>query len=208
MSYFDNANTDVTRRSFGSKVDKTFQREGVIPVKDRKKEERDLVAESAKYKELNKKVDDRRMKETKDARAYEVQLREGYETLKDELMKDILSEICVESLLVDKPVVENNLKNIVDMIDEKVDKIGGFNGVKRIAESTNNGLLKNMVSICEATCKRVGERNLREAKGNPSLLDMKLNKIEMEEFGNRKKEIGSETIISHIKDKVFQLVKY
>ena len=48
MSYFDNANTDVTRRSFGSKVDKTFQREGVIPVKDRKKEERDLVAESAK----------------------------------------------------------------------------------------------------------------------------------------------------------------
>ena len=207
MSYFDNANTDVTRRSFGSKVDKTFQREGVIPVKDRKKEERDLVAESAKYKELNKKVDDRRMKEAKDARAYEVQLREGYEVLKDELMKDILSEICVESLLVDKPVVENNLKNIVDMIEEKVDEIGGFNGVKHIAESTNNGLLKNMVSICEATCKRVGERNLREAKGNPSLLDMKLNKVEMEEFGNRKKEIGSETIINHIKDKVFQVVK-
>ena len=207
MSYFDNANTDVTRRSFGSKVDKTFQREGVIPVKDRKKEERDLVAESAKYKELNKKVDDRRMKEAKDARAYEVQLREGYEVLKDELMKDILSEICVESLLVDKPIVENNLKNIVDMIEEKVDELGGFNGVKHIAESTNNGLLKNMVSICEATCKRVGERNLREAKGNPSLLDMKLNKIEMEEFGNRKKEIGSETIINHIKDKVFQVVK-
>lgn len=207
MSYFDNANTDVTRRSFGSKVDKTFQREGVIPVKERKKEERDLVAESAKYKELNKKVDDRRMKEAKDARAYEVQLREGYETLKDDLMKDILTEICVESILVDKPVVEANLKNIVDMIEEKVDEIGGFNGVKHIAESTNNGLLKNMVSICEATCKRVGERNLREAKGNPSLLDMKLNKIEMEEFGNRKKEIGSETIISHIKDKVFQVVK-
>lgn len=207
MSYFDNANTDVTRRSFGSKVDKTFQREGVIPVKDRKKSERDLVAESAKYKELNKKVDDRRMKEVKDARAYEVQLREGYENLKDELMKDLLSEICVESLLVDKPIVEANLKNIVDMIEEKVDEIGGFNGVKNIAESTNNGLLKNMVSICEATCKRVGERNLKEAKGNPSLLDMKLNKIEMEEFGNRKKEIGSETIINHIKDKVFQVVK-
>lgn len=207
MSYFDNANTDVTRRSFGSKVDKTFQREGVIPVKERKKEERDLVAESAKYKELNKKVDDRRMKEAKDARAYEVQLREGYETLKDDLMKDILTEICVESILVDKPDVEANLKNIIDMIEEKVDEIGGFNGIKHIAESTNNGLLKNMVSICEATCKKVGERNLKEAKGNPSLLDMKLNKIEMEEFGNRKKEIGSETIINHIKDKVFQVVK-
>ena len=207
MSYFDNANTDVTRRSFGSKVDKTFQREGVIPVKDRKKEERDLVAESAKYKELNKKVDERRMKEAKDARAYEVQLREGYETLKDELIKDFLSEICVESLLVDRPVVECNLKNITDMVEEKVDEIGGFKGIKHIAESTNNGLLKNIVGICEATCKKVGERNLKEAKGNPSLLDMKLNKIEMEEFGNRKKEIGSETIINHIKDKVFQVVK-
>ena len=43
MSYFDNANTNVTRKSFGSKVDKTFQREGVIPVKNRKKEEIDYV---------------------------------------------------------------------------------------------------------------------------------------------------------------------
>ena len=35
MSYFDNANNKVTRKSFGSKVDKEFKREGVIPVRDR-----------------------------------------------------------------------------------------------------------------------------------------------------------------------------
>ena len=206
MSYFDNANTNVTRKSFGSKVDKTFQREGVIPVKDRKKEGRDLVAESAKYKELNKKVDDRRMQEAKNARAFDEILFEGRKALQDELIKDFLCEICIESLLVDKPIVENNLKSITTLIEEKVDMIGGFAGVKRIAKDSNNKLLENVVSICEATCKKVGERNLREAKGNASLLDMHLNKIEMEEFGNRKKEIGSETIINHIKDKVYNVV--
>lgn len=207
MSYFDNANTNVTRKSFGSKVDKTFQREGVIPVKDRKKEGKDLVAESAKFKELNKKVDDRRMQEAKNAKAFDEILFEGRKALQDELLKDFLCEICIESLLVDKPIVENNLKSITALIEEKVDMIGGFAGVKRIARDTNNKLLENVVGICEATCKKVGERNLKEAKGNASLLDMHLNKIEMEEFGNRKKEIGSEMIINHIKDKVYNVVK-
>ena len=57
MSYFDNANTNVTRKSFGSKVDKEFKREGVIPVRDRKKPGKDMVAEAAKYQELNKKTE-------------------------------------------------------------------------------------------------------------------------------------------------------
>ena len=57
MSYFDNANNQVTRKSFGSKVDKTFQREGVVPLKDRKKNNGvDLAQESAKYNELNKNI--------------------------------------------------------------------------------------------------------------------------------------------------------
>ena len=61
MSYFDNANTNVTRKSFGSKVDKTFQREGVVPLKDRKKNNGpDYVAEQAKQKELDKKVNERK----------------------------------------------------------------------------------------------------------------------------------------------------
>jgi hypothetical protein len=118
MSYFDNANTNVTRKSFGSKVDKSFQREGVIPVKDRKKEGKDLIAESAKYKELNKKVDDRRMQEAKNARAFDEILLEGRKALQDELIKDFLCEICIESLLVDRPRVENNLKSITALIEE------------------------------------------------------------------------------------------
>ena len=67
MSYFDNANNQVTRKSFGSKVDKEFKREGVIPVRDRNKDKVDKITESAnKFKELNKKVEARKLKEMKE----------------------------------------------------------------------------------------------------------------------------------------------
>ena len=207
MSYFDNANTTVTRKSFGSKVDKTFQREGVVPVKDRKKDEKDSVTESTKYNELNKKVEDRRMNDILANRKYEIKLQEGYTKLKDELLKDFLSEICVESLLVDENVVTANLKNIVSMVEEKVDTIGGFEGVKDIAESTQNPILLNMVSVCEAVSKKVGERNLKESDKNVEKIDFSLNKDEMNDFDYRKKEMGTESVVNTIKDKVFQVVQ-
>ena len=202
MSYFDNANNRVTRKSFGSKVDKEFKREGVIPVKDRKKV--DTLAESAaKYKELNKKVDERKLTEVKEQRAFEAKLHECYTNLKEDLMKDIISEICVESLLVDEDVVNANLKSIVDMVNEQVENIGGFTGIKHLAESTKNPLLKNMVNICEETSKKVGERNLKECGGKVDKLNFGLNKIELDEYDCRKKEMGIDTIIGNVKDKVF-----
>jgi hypothetical protein len=207
MSYFDNANNRVTRKSFGSKVDKEFKREGVIPVRDRKKPGKDMVAEAAKYQELNKKVDARRLEEMKNEKAYNEAMQEGYKTLKDELIKDFISEICVEALLVDEDVVLENLKNITDMVNEKVDELGGFEGVKRIAESTHNPVLSNIVSVCEATCKKVGERNLKEAGGCAGKVDFHLNKVDLEEYDYRKKDMGSEVIVNNIKEKVFQVVQ-
>lgn len=209
MSYFDNANNRVTRKSFGSKVDKEFKREGVIPVKDRNKDKVDKVAEAAaKYKDLNKKVNDRRLQELKDQKFYNEAIQEGYKALKDELIKDFISEICVESLLVDENVVLENLKNIVEIVERKVDDIGGFEGVKHIAESTKNPVLLNIVGVCEGTAKKVGERAAKECSSNKgSKPNFGLQKIELEEYDYRKKEIGSETIVNNIKDKVFQVVQ-
>ena len=207
MSYFDNANTNVTRKSFGSKVDKTFQREGVIPVKNRKKEEIDYVAESARFNELNKKVESRRLNELKESRAYNIALNEGYDKLKDSLIKDFMSQICVESLLIDEEVVNNNLRNIVSLVEEQVDDLGGFNGIKQIAESTNNPLLQNMINVCEEVCKNVGKRNIKEANGEAKKLSFELNKDEMNDFDYRKQAVGIETIVDNIKDKVFQVVQ-
>lgn len=206
MSYFDNANNRVTRKSFGSKVDKEFKREGVIPVKDRKKVDK-LAESAAKYEELNKKVNERRLQELKDRKSYDMKIQEGYRTLKDELIKDFISEICVESLLVDEEVVNENLKNIVEMVERHVDDMGGFEGVKKIAETTKNPILLNMVAVCETTAKKVGERNTKEGKQNKDKVNFGLNKVELEEYDYRKKEVGIDTVVNTIKDKVFQVVQ-
>ena len=206
MSYFDNANNRVTRKSFGSKVDKEFKREGVIPVKDRKKVDK-LAESAAKYEELNKKVNERRLQELKDMKSYDMKIQEGYRTLKDDLMKDFISEICVESLLVDEEVVNENLKNIVEMVERHVDDMGGFEGVKKIAETTKNPILLNMVAVCETTAKKVGERNTKEGKQNKDKVNFGLNKVELEEYDYRKKEVGTDTVVNTIKDKVFQVVQ-
>ena len=207
MSYFDNANTNVTRKSFGSKVDKEFKREGVIPVRDRKKDNNDALEAATKYTELNKQVDARRLDDLKNQKAYDKAIQEGYASLKEELIRDIISDICVESLLVDEDVVNENLKNIIEMVELKVDDLGGFEGIKHIAESTNNPLLKNMIGLCEATCKKVGQRNIREAKGCAKNVNFGLEKIELEEYDYKKKSIGVDAIVGNIKDKVFNVVQ-
>lgn len=208
MSYFDNANNQVTRKSFGSKVDKEFKREGVIPVRDRNKDKVDKMTESAnKFKELNKQVEARQLKEMKEKHEYDKKMQEGYKCLKEELIKEFISEICTESLLIDENAVIENFKNIVEMVEYKVDELGGFEGIKNIAETYKNPILLSMVSVCEATAKKVGERNAKEAKGCGSKVNFGLNKIELEEYDYRKKDMGSETIINTIKDKVLQVVQ-
>ena len=207
MSYFDKANTQVTRKSFGSKVDKEFKREGVIPLRDRKKEERDYVTEAANFAELNKQVNERKMNELKEAKEYDNKMKQGYSELKEYLIKDFISEICIEALLVDVEVVNDNMKNIVEMVNMQVEDLGGFNGIKQLAESSNNPILLNMISVCEETAKRVGERNLRESKGVAGKVNYSLNQIELDEYDYRKKEMGSEVIVNTIKDKVFQVVQ-
>lgn len=209
MSYFDNANTNVTRKSFGSKVDKTFQREGVVPLKDRKKNNGpDYVAEQAKQKELNKKVNERKFNDYKEQKLFTESLQKGSVELKEFLLKDFMSEVVVESLLVDRNVVEKNMTNILDLVEEQLEKIGGFEGVKRIAMETHNPLLKNIINLCEETAKDVAKRNLTDSKGKKADdLNLKMDKKEMEEFDYSKKSLGIETIVDVVKDKVFQVVQ-
>ena len=205
---FDKANTDVTRHSYGSRVDKEFKREGVIPVKNRNKNEVDYAAESAKYNELNKKVETRRFNDIKDQKAFDDAMRKGYEEVRESLLKDIMYEVCIESMWVDRNEIDNNIRNVMNLVDEQLESIGGYKGFKEIAESSNNRLLLNMINDCEEMCKIIGTRNLMEAAGNTSKLDFEMNKAEMDEFDYRKKSFGSETIINAVRDKVLDVVKY
>ena len=205
---FDKANTEVTRHSYGSRVDKEFKREGVIPVKNRNKNDVDYAAETAKYNELNKKVENRRFNDIKEQKSFDEALSKGYDNLRESLLKDIMYEICIESMWVDRDNIDNNIRNVMNLVDEQVEAIGGYKGFKEIAESTNNQLLLNMVKDCEEMCKIVGIRNITEAAGNASKLDFEMNKAEMDEFDYRKKSFGSETIINAVRDKVLDVVKY
>lgn len=205
---FDKANTEVTRHSYGSRVDKEFKREGIIPVKNRNKNDVDYAAETAKYNELNKKVENRRFNDIKEQKSFDEALSKGYDNLRESLLKDIMYEICIESMWVDRDNIDNNIRNVMNLVDEQVEAIGGYKGFKEIAESTNNQLLLNMVKDCEEMCKIVGIRNITEAAGNASKLDFEMNKAEMDEFDYRKKSFGSETIINAVRDKVLDVVKY
>ena len=204
---FDNANTEVTRKSFGSRVDKTFQREGVVPLKDRKKDKVDLAQESAKYNELNKNVENRRLIDAKDKRAFDTAVSKGYENVREALIRDFMYEVCIESLLIDDKDIDNNLKSITEMIDIQIDNLGGYKGIKQLANDSNNQLLKNIISICEEACRKVGERNIRESNGQASKLDFDLNKEERCDFDYKKKSIGCESIVNVVRDKVLNVVK-
>ena len=204
-NYFDNANTNVTRRSYGSNFGKEITRKDLIPVKHREKSNAKALQELARFTELSKNVNSSKLNNLKNERAIQKALNEGYDSLKDTLVCDIMRQICIESLLVDMDPVLENLNTITDMVDSQVAEIGGFEGLKRISESTGNQLLGNMVRICEETAKDVAERNLKLTEATE--LSFELNDAEEKEFDYKKKEIGIESIVDNIKDKVLNVVK-
>lgn len=203
MSYFDKTNTTVTRRSYGTSFGREITNKDLIPVKDRGN--RKALTESANFElkqDLEKKVNDTRLGNYRDEQARRQFLNEGFKALKEDLIKDIMREICVESLVIDEEPVMENLKNIFELVDEQVESIGGFEGVKKTGIKLNNPVLNEMVEICESMAKEVADRVLKE-----ELDCFKMNDCEIEKFDYNKKQMGVDTIVDIVKDKVFKVVK-
>lgn len=203
MSYFDKVNRNVTRKSHGTSFGREITRKDLIPVKDRSN--RKALTESSNFnlkEDLEKKVNDNRLGQYRDEQVRRQFLNEGYKSLKEDLIKDVMREICVESLVVDEEPVMENLKNIFELVDEQVESIGGFEGVKETGLRLNNPILIEMVNICESMAKEVADRVLRE-----DLDCFKMNDCEVEEFDYNKKQMGVDTIVDIVKDKVFKVVK-
>lgn len=204
MSQFDKVNRNVTHRSYGTSIEKEITRKDLIPVKDRGNRKQSLT-EGTKYglnEDLEKKVRDSKLNAYKDDKNKQVMLNEGYKELKENLVKDIMRQICVESLLIDEEPVMENLNNIFSLVDEQVENIGGFEGVKRIATDQKNPLLMEMVSLCEATARKVADRVLKDGC---SSFDM--NDKETKEFDYNKKELGVDVVVGVVKDKVLGVFK-
>lgn len=205
MSQFDKVNRTVTHRSYGTSIGKEITRKDLIPVKDRSNR-KSALTESTKYglkEDLEKKVRDSKLNAYKEDKNKQVMLNEGYKELKETLIKDIMRQICVESLLVDEEPVMENLNNIFDLVDEQVENIGGFEGVKRIATDQKNPLLMEMVNLCEATARKVADRVIRDDAYNA----FNMNDKETKEFDYNKRELGVDVVVGVVKDKVLGVFK-
>lgn len=205
-NFFDKSNNEVVRHSFGSTFGKTFE---IKPLEKSKKVSEDeiMMESAAKFAELNKKVETGKRESELNEKLYGQSLKEGFCEFRDSLVKDIMRHICIESLLVDEENVLENLSNIHFLVDNKVDEIGGYEGLKAMAENTQNPLLIDMYKLCESTSNKVSERVLKESKGDRKKLSFVMDSEEEMLFDTNKKDLGVDEISEFVKDKVLTVVK-
>ena len=206
-NYFDNTNTQVTRGSFGSNYGKKITDKNLIPVTERKKENKQeaLMEASKKHMEISKQAQKKQIDKIKNQREFRKVLNESYDKLKDDLFCNILHHICLEALCIDEQPMYENMENITNRINEQYKELGGFKVIKEQAKKTNNVLLERMISLCENTAKKVADRNMKESDSADGF-KFELTDEEKDDFEYNKDNINIDSISNKIKDKVIKVV--
>lgn len=206
-NYFDNTNTQVTRGSFGSNYGKKITDKNLIPVTERKKENKQeaLMEASKKHMEISKQAQKKQIDKIKNQREFRKVLNESYDKLKDDLFCNMLHHICLESLCIDEQPMYENMENITNKINEQYKELGGFKAIKEQAKKTNNVLLERMISLCENTAKKVADRNMKESDSADGF-KFELTDDEKDDFEYNKDNINIDAISNKIKDKVIKVV--
>lgn len=206
-NYFDNTNTQVTRGSFGSNYGKKITDKNLIPVTERKKENKQeaLMEASKKHMEISKQAQKKQIDKIKNQREFRKVLNESYDKLKDDLFCNILHHICLEALCIDEQPMYENMENITNRINEQYKELGGFKVIKEQAKKTNNVLLERMISLCENTAKKVADRNMKESDSADGF-KFELTDEEKDDFEYNKDNINIDAISNKIKDKVIKVV--
>lgn len=206
-NYFDNTNTQVTRGSFGSNYGKKITNKNLIPVTERKKENKQeaLMEASKKHMEISKQAQKKQIDKIKNQREFRKVLNESYDKLKDDLFCNMLHHICLEALCIDEQPMYENMENITNKINEQYKELGGFKAIKEQAKKTNNVLLERMISLCENTAKKVADRNMKESD-SADVFKFELTDDEKDDFEYNKDNINIDAISNKIKDKVIKVV--
>lgn len=206
-NYFDNTNTQVTRGSFGSNYGKKITDKNLIPVTERKKENKQeaLMEASKKHMEISKQAQKKQIDKIKNQREFRKVLNESYDKLKDDLFCNMLHHICLEALCIDEQPMYENMENITNKINEQYKELGGFKVIKEQAKKTNNVLLERMISLCENTAKKVADRNMKESYSADGF-KFELTDEEKDDFEYNKDNINIDAISNKIKDKVIKVV--
>ena len=206
-NYFDNMNTQVTRGNFGSNYGKKITDKNLIPVTDRKKENKQeaLLEASQKHIAISKQAQRKQIDKIKNQREFRKVLNESYDKLKDDLFCNILHHICLEALCIDEEPMYENMENITNRINEQYKELGGFKAIKEQAKKTNNLLLERMISLCENTAKKVADRNMKKSDSADGF-KFELTDDEKDDFEYNKDNINIDSISNKIKDKVIKVV--
>lgn len=206
-NYFDNTNTQVTRGSFGSNYGKKITDKNLIPVTERKKENKQeaLMEASKKHMEISKQAQKKQIDKIKNQREFRKVLNESYDKLKDDLFCNMLHHICLEALCIDEQPMYENMENITNKINEQYKELGGFKVIKEQSKKTNNVLLERMISLCENTAKKVADRNMKESDSADGF-KFELTDEEKDDFEYNKDNINIDAISNKIKDKVIKVV--
>ena len=205
--YFDNANTQVTRNNFGSNFGRKITNKNLIPVKQRDKVDKQEVMMEArkKYMDINNQAQRKQIDKIKNQREFRKVINESYEKLKNDLFCNILHHICLEALTIDEEPMYESMEQITDSINEQFKSIGGLDVLKEQAKTSNNELIKRMITVCENTAKKVADRNLKECDSADEF-KFELNDEEKDDFDYNKDSINIDAISNKIKDKIIKVV--
>ena len=205
--YFDNANTQVTRNNFGSNFGRKITNKNLIPVKQRDKVDKQEVMMEArkKYMDINNQAQRKQIDKIKNQREFRKVINESYEKLKNDLFCNILHHICLEALTIDEEPMYESMEKITDSINEQFKSIGGLDVLKEQAKTSNNELIKRMITVCENTAKKVADRNLKECDSADEF-KFELNDEEKDDFDYNKDSINIDAIANKIKDKIIKVV--
>lgn len=205
--YFDNANTQVTRNNFGSNFGRKITNKNLIPVKQRDKVDKQEVMMEArkKYMDINNQAQRKQIDKIKNQREFRKVINESYEKLKNDLFCNILHHICLEALTIDEEPMYESMEQITDSINEQFKSIGGLDVLKEHAKTSNNELIKRMITVCENTAKKVADRNLKECDSADEF-KFELNDEEKDDFDYNKDSINIDAIANKIKDKIIKVV--
>lgn len=207
---FDNVNTEVTIRKFGSSYGKNITDKNLIPVTKREKSDdgsQALQESIDRYKNATDIASQQSIDRIRNQRFFMSTINEQSQKLKDDLFCNILHHICMEAMVIDEEPLYENMENICNIIDENYRNIGGFKAIKENAINTRNMLISKMISLCEETAKKVTDRNLKAKKDENGELSFDLTEEEKDEFNFKKGEIGIESVIDNVKSKVIDVVK-
>jgi len=126
------------------------------------------------------------------------------------VLKEILFEMFAKSLYLDADFVVQNENNLRHLVNQYVDKNGGYALIENAYNRTKSLLLKNIMTVCENVASKVARRKLTEIRENNTDLNdirFELNEEETEELNYEKEKVSIDELADLVKKKVLTVIQ-